>query len=158
MSRQQLICHLTGYLLLFGVELEALVQCAAVVLDMLLLLIPHALCVLHHLLLDVAKQAAGPRQGNGTLWRLHMQNSQVEVVSGLVLKGIETNIWYVKTHTHTLTSLWLCAPTRWWASHGEVHRSYTASVPLMTEMTHAWGTICKVLYLPSVTSTILFGG
>lgn len=102
MSRQQLTCHLPGYLLLFGVELEALVQCAAVVLDMLLLLlIPHALCVLHHLLLDVAEQAAGPRQGNGTLWRLHMQNSQVEVVSGLVEKGIETNIWCVKTHTHT---------------------------------------------------------
>lgn len=109
MSRQQLTCHLTGYLLLFGVELEALVQCAAVVLDMLLLLIPHALCVLYHLLLDVAKQAAGPRQGNGTLWRLHMQNSQVEVVSGLVEKGIETNIWYVKTHTHTDQSLTLCS-------------------------------------------------
>lgn len=60
--RQQLMYHLTGYLLLFGVELEALIQCAAVVLDMLLLLIPHALSVLHHLLLDVPKQAAGPRQ------------------------------------------------------------------------------------------------
>lgn len=54
LSRQQL-CHFTCYLLLFGVELEALVQCAAVVLDMLLLLISHALCVLHYLLLDVPK-------------------------------------------------------------------------------------------------------
>ena len=45
------------HLLLFGVELEALVQGAAVLLHMLLLLVPHALCVSHHLLLDVPKQA-----------------------------------------------------------------------------------------------------
>lgn len=55
-------CCLTEYLLLFGVELEALIQCAAVLLDVLLLLIPHALRILHHLLLDVAKQAASPGQ------------------------------------------------------------------------------------------------
>lgn len=46
-----------GYLFLFGVELEAFIQCAAVLLDMLLLLTPHTVSVLHHLLLDVPKQA-----------------------------------------------------------------------------------------------------
>lgn len=51
---------LFDYLFLFGVELETLIQGAAVLLDMLLLLIPHALCILHHLLLNVPKQAAAP--------------------------------------------------------------------------------------------------
>lgn len=44
-------------LFLFGVELEALVQGAAVLLDVLLLQTPHALGVLHHLLVDVTEQA-----------------------------------------------------------------------------------------------------
>ena len=46
----------TCHLFLFGVQLEALVQSAVVLLQMLLLLVPHALCVLHYLLLDTAKQ------------------------------------------------------------------------------------------------------
>jgi hypothetical protein len=45
------------YLLLLGVEGEALVQRAAELLDVLLLLAAHALRVLHHLLLDVPEQA-----------------------------------------------------------------------------------------------------
>lgn len=53
------VCFLlhSAHLLLFGIELEALVQGAAVLLEMLLLLIPNALSVLHHFLLDAAKQA-----------------------------------------------------------------------------------------------------
>lgn len=51
-----------GHLLLFCVELEALVQRAAVLLEMLLLLTAHALCIRHHLVLDAAKEAAGHRQ------------------------------------------------------------------------------------------------
>lgn len=46
------------YLLLLGVELEALVQRAAGRLLVRLLLQPHALGVLHHLLLDVPEKAA----------------------------------------------------------------------------------------------------
>lgn len=70
---------LSEYLLLFGVELEALIQRAAVLLAMLLLLIPHALCILHHLLLDVAKQAAA-QDGRK---RLHTE-----------YKSVKTNIWW----------------------------------------------------------------
>ena len=44
-----------GHLFLFGVQLEALIQSAAVLLQMLLLLVPHTLCILHYLLLDTAK-------------------------------------------------------------------------------------------------------
>lgn len=82
---------------------------------MLLLLISHALCVLYHLLLDVPKQAAGPRHGHhssdDTLKREHIQNSQILVVGRFVEQGIETNIWYVEAHTHTNTdqSLTLCS-------------------------------------------------
>lgn len=46
------------HLFFFGVQLEALVQGAAMLLQMLLLLIPHALCIFHHLFLDAAKEAA----------------------------------------------------------------------------------------------------
>lgn len=47
------------YLLLLGVELEALIQRAAVLLPVRLLLPPHALRVLHHLLLEAAEQPGG---------------------------------------------------------------------------------------------------
>lgn len=47
------------YLLLLGVELEALVQGAAVLLPVRLLLPPHALRVLHRLLLDAPEQPGG---------------------------------------------------------------------------------------------------
>lgn len=47
--------HQTHHLLLFGVKIETLIQGAAVLMDVLLL-IPHILCILHHLLLNVTKQ------------------------------------------------------------------------------------------------------
>lgn len=45
----------THYLLLFGVKIETLIQGAAVLMDVLLP-VPHILCILHHLLLNVTKQ------------------------------------------------------------------------------------------------------
>lgn len=48
-----------SHLFFFGVQLEALVQGAAMLLQMLLLLIPHTLCIFHHLFLDAAKETAG---------------------------------------------------------------------------------------------------
>lgn len=70
-----------GYLLLFGVELEALVQSAAVLLDMLLMLIPHTLCVLHHLLVNITKQAAA----SSTKLRLHKTRRKrpIDIYSGV---------------------------------------------------------------------------
>lgn len=49
-------CCLPSHLLFFGIKLEALVKGATVLLQVLLLLVPDAVCVLHHLLLDAAKQ------------------------------------------------------------------------------------------------------
>lgn len=48
-------CHLS-HLFFFGIKLEAFVQGAIVLLQVLLLLAPHTLCVFHHLLMDAAKQ------------------------------------------------------------------------------------------------------
>lgn len=48
-------CHLS-HLFFFGIKLEAFVQGAVVLLQVLLLLAPHTLCVFHHLLMDAAKQ------------------------------------------------------------------------------------------------------
>lgn len=47
-----------SHLFFFGIQLEALVQGTAMLLQVLLLLIPHALCIFHHLFLDAAKQTA----------------------------------------------------------------------------------------------------
>lgn len=44
------------YLLLFSIKLKAFIQCAAVLLDMLLLLSTYTLTVPHHLLLNVTKE------------------------------------------------------------------------------------------------------
>ena len=52
----------THYLLLFGVKIETLIQGAAVLMDVLLL-IPHILCILHHLLLNVTKETDKKNQG-----------------------------------------------------------------------------------------------
>ncbi len=51
------MCFCVSYLFFFGVELKALVQGAAVLLNMVLLS-TNTFRVLHHLLLDVTKQAA----------------------------------------------------------------------------------------------------
>lgn len=49
------------HLFFFGIELEALVQGTAVLLQVLLLLIPHALGIFHHFFPDAAEQTADKR-------------------------------------------------------------------------------------------------
>lgn len=56
LSYTEQLCCPQAHLFFFGVQLEALIQGTAMLLQMLLLLVPHTLRILHHFLLDAAKQ------------------------------------------------------------------------------------------------------
>lgn len=53
--RTKAYCIPLTYLFFFGVQLKALIQGTAMLLKVLLLLVPHALCIFHYFLLDAAK-------------------------------------------------------------------------------------------------------
>lgn len=99
------------YLFFFGIQLEALVQGAAMLLQVLLLLIPHALRIFHHLLLDAAKQTGGQTRTSGRNFRVfhppHTQKTEGSRWAAGMLKWVK---WEKNAHhsfvlfSHSITS------------------------------------------------------
>lgn len=111
------------YLLFFGIQLEALVQRAAVLLQVLLLLIPHALRVFHHLLLDAAKQTGGQtRRGAVSVFFLHTKDNWVGDDRSRPLARSAAGAGET---AKALTILSSCSPTRSQAWCVEAHLSRT---------------------------------
>lgn len=133
-----------SYLFFFSVELEALIQGAAVLLNVVLLLSTNTFRVLHHLLLDVTKQAAHRH----TVTPGHRTVTLV-LLSWCALKWSVDGMFRIYTHTQKevkdcITSLWFCAPTQQWASHAAAHLSHTA-LELWGDKDQAEGIVLKEL-------------
>lgn len=98
-------------LFFFGVQLEALVQGAAMLLQVLLLLIPHALRIFHHLLLDAAKQTGGQARTSGRSFRVPTPPPPLPTYTHTKDKGMLARLkWEKKAHhsfvlfSHSITS------------------------------------------------------
>lgn len=108
------------YLFFFGVQLEALVQGAAMLLQVLLLLTPHALGIFHHFLLDAAKQTDGQTQAVtsggelkfGVFFALWKRTGDTK--DNWADNNCRLNSWYARRDEmlKPLTILSFCSPTR----------------------------------------------
>lgn len=133
------------YLFFFGVQLKALVQGAAVLLNVVLLLSTNAFRVLHHLLLDITKQTAHKHTvspGHCSIRPVLLALCALKRSVDRMLCIFARNQKEVKDY---ITSLWFCAPTQQWASHVEVHLSRTA-LELWGDEDQAKGIVLKEVF------------
>ncbi len=140
------MCFCVSYLFFFGVELKALIQGAAVLLNVVLLLSTNAFWVLHHLLLDVTKQAAHRHTVTPGHWTVTLV-----LLAWRALKPSANRMFCIFTRTQKeakdcITSLWFCAPTQQWASHAAVHLSRTA-LELWGDQDQAKGIVLRALLI-----------
>lgn len=153
------MCFCVSYLFFFGVELKALIQGAAVLLNVVLLLSTNTFRVLHHLLLDVTKQTAHRHRVTPDYWTITLF-----LWAWCALIPSANRMFCIFTRTQKevkdcITSLWFCAPTQQWASHAAAHLSHTA-LELWGDKDQAKGIVLKELltHTQIYTETYAFRG